>query len=53
MPLSDSIPTALFCMAVVFSVLILLWAIIRIFSLLIILIEKMNLKKQAKTNQQN
>jgi Na+-transporting methylmalonyl-CoA/oxaloacetate decarboxylase gamma subunit len=50
MPLSESIPTALFCMAVVFAVLILLWAIIRIFSQFIEVIEKIKLKKIQKQN---
>jgi Na+-transporting methylmalonyl-CoA/oxaloacetate decarboxylase gamma subunit len=39
MAISQSILVALFCMAVVFAVLGMLWAIIRIFSLIINLIE--------------
>jgi Na+-transporting methylmalonyl-CoA/oxaloacetate decarboxylase gamma subunit len=42
MSLPESILTALFCMLVVFAVLGILWAIIRVFSLLINLIEKKN-----------
>lgn len=40
MSITQSILVAIFCMAVVFTVLGLLWAIIRIFSLFIIMIEK-------------
>ncbi len=40
MPVSESILVAVFCMAVVFAVLILLWAIIRVFSYLIRGLEK-------------
>lgn len=44
MSIFQSIIIALFCMAVVFSVLIFLWAIIRLFSVLIKVIEKRNEK---------
>ncbi len=40
MALGESILVALFCMAVVFAVLGILWAIIRCFSLIILSIEK-------------
>ena len=40
MQLAQSILVAVFCMAVVFSVLGVLWAIIRIFSMIITMIEK-------------
>jgi Na+-transporting methylmalonyl-CoA/oxaloacetate decarboxylase gamma subunit len=40
MSLSESILIALFCMAVVFAVLGVLWAIIRVFSTIIMSIEK-------------
>jgi Na+-transporting methylmalonyl-CoA/oxaloacetate decarboxylase gamma subunit len=40
LPLSKSILVAIFCMAVVFVVLGVLWAIVRIFSLLINSIEQ-------------
>ncbi len=47
MAISQSILVALFCMAVVFAVLGMLWAIIRIFSLIINLIEN-NQQKESK-----
>ncbi|WP_442871705.1 OadG family protein [Anaerocolumna sp. MB42-C2] len=50
MSLSESILIALFCMAVVFSVLCMLWAIIRVFSLIIINIEKRNEKSSTDAN---
>ena len=50
MAFSESILIAVFCMAVVFAVLGMLWAIIRIFSLAIISIEKRNEKNQADAN---
>lgn len=43
MTLSESVLVALFCMSVVFAVLIILWALIRLFSSAIQLIEKKNL----------
>ena len=39
MTLSESILIAIFCMAVVFTVLGMLWAIIRLFSIIILAIE--------------
>jgi len=50
MPLSESISVALFCMVVVFAVLGMLWAIIRIFSYAIRLIEYRNVKGSSETN---
>lgn len=44
MTLSESILVALFCMAVVFAVLGILWFIIRLFSMAIQAIEKRNEK---------
>lgn len=44
MSISESILVALFCMLVVFSVLVILWALIRLFSSVIQLIEKNNEK---------
>jgi Na+-transporting methylmalonyl-CoA/oxaloacetate decarboxylase gamma subunit len=44
MTLSESILVAIFCMAVVFAVLGVLWLIIRLFSLAIQTIEKRNEK---------
>jgi Na+-transporting methylmalonyl-CoA/oxaloacetate decarboxylase gamma subunit len=41
----DSVLTALFCMAVVFAVLAMLWGIIRIFSYVIREIEKRSMKE--------
>ncbi len=46
MPLSESILIAIICMAVVFAVLGILWAIVRIFSLLIKSIEQGQNKKR-------
>ncbi len=46
LPLSKSILVAIFCMAVVFVVLGVLWAIVRIFSLLIKSIEQKQDKKK-------
>ena len=40
MSFTQSIFTALFCMVVVFTVLVVLWAILRIFSAIIQFIEK-------------
>ena len=40
MQVTQSILVAIFCMAVVFAVLGVLWAIIRIFSMIITIIEK-------------
>ncbi len=40
MSIFQSILTALFCMSVVFSVLVILWAILRLFSTFIQFIEK-------------
>lgn len=40
MSIFQSILTALFCMLVVFAVLVILWAILRLFSTFIQLIEK-------------
>ncbi len=40
MQVTQSILVAIFCMAVVFAVLGVLWAIIRIFSMIIMIIEK-------------
>ena len=48
MAISQSILVALFCMAVVFSVLAMLWAIIRIFSLIINAIENNHGKEIKK-----
>ncbi|MDF2566784.1 MAG: hypothetical protein K0R90_240 [Oscillospiraceae bacterium] len=42
MSISQGILTALFCMVVVFAVLVILWAVIRSFSALIRLIERKN-----------
>jgi Na+-transporting methylmalonyl-CoA/oxaloacetate decarboxylase gamma subunit len=53
MSLSDSLLTALFCMAVVFAVLGILWAIIRLFSSLIRAIEKTNEKSSTGGNSEN
>ncbi len=50
MSLYDSILTALFCMAVVFAVLAILWAIIRLFSSIIRVIEKRNEKSSLGAN---
>ena len=47
MAISQSILVALFCMAVVFSVLGMLWAIIRIFSVIINMIDN-NHGKETK-----
>ncbi|QHQ60526.1 hypothetical protein Ana3638_06880 [Anaerocolumna sedimenticola] len=47
MALYESILIALFCMSVVFAVLGMLWAIIRIFSLIIVSIEKRNEKSST------
>ncbi|MDF2908856.1 MAG: hypothetical protein K0R34_4177 [Herbinix sp.] len=47
MAISQSILVALFCMAVVFSVLGMLWAIIRIFSIVINMIDN-NHGKETK-----
>ncbi len=48
MTLSESLLIALFCMAVVFSVLGILWAVIRLFSATIMTIEKKKEKSFAK-----
>lgn len=48
MPLSESILIALFCMAVVFAVLGILWAVIRFFSLIIGLLENRAAKISSK-----
>jgi Na+-transporting methylmalonyl-CoA/oxaloacetate decarboxylase gamma subunit len=40
MQVAQSVLVAIFCMAVVFAVLGVLWAIIRIFSMIITMIEK-------------
>ncbi len=50
MPVSESILVAVFCMAVVFAVLIMLWAIIRVFSYLIHSLEKGNKTKAVNTD---
>lgn len=42
MAITESILIALFCMAVVFSVLAILWVIVRLFSWIINVIEKRN-----------
>ncbi len=47
MQVAQSILVAIFCMAVVFAVLGVLWAIIRIFSMLITIIEK-KIRQEAK-----
>ena len=49
MELSESILTALFCMAVVFTTLSLLWAIIRLFSIIIRMIERPKKKDPSET----
>lgn len=49
MPLIESILVALFMMAVVFAVLGVLWAIIRIFSLMINAIENRDKDKASST----
>lgn len=48
MTLNQSLLTAIFCMTVVFVVLIVIWALLRLFSALIIFIESK--KKQSDTN---
>ncbi|HBC26423.1 MAG TPA: hypothetical protein DC013_03310 [Ruminococcaceae bacterium] len=48
MSLFQSIFTALFCMSVVFLVLVLLWIIVRLFSVLIRRLEKQNRAATAK-----
>ncbi|MHB8130521.1 MAG: OadG family protein [Mobilitalea sp.] len=53
MSFSDSILTALFCIVVVFAVLGILWAIIRLFSWVIRAFEKINEKNSAEANNQN
>jgi Na+-transporting methylmalonyl-CoA/oxaloacetate decarboxylase gamma subunit len=53
MSLPESILTALFCIAVVFAVLGILWAIIRLFSSLIQVIEKKNDKSSNGANPNN
>jgi Na+-transporting methylmalonyl-CoA/oxaloacetate decarboxylase gamma subunit len=50
MPLSESLLVALFTMAVVFTVLILLWVIIRLFSSMIRVIERDKGKKSSEVN---
>lgn len=50
MPLSESLLVALFTMAVVFAVLILLWVIIRLFSSMIRVIERDKGKKSSEVN---
>ncbi|MDF2942570.1 MAG: hypothetical protein K0S01_1428 [Herbinix sp.] len=50
MSISESILTALFCMIVVFAVLGVLWAIIRLFSSIILIIEKTKEKRSSRTN---
>ncbi len=50
MTVLESIPIALSCMSVVFAVLGMLWAILRVFSLIIRFIEKRNAPDSAKTN---
>jgi Na+-transporting methylmalonyl-CoA/oxaloacetate decarboxylase gamma subunit len=50
MSLSESILIALFCISVVFAVLGLLWAIIRVFSSFIKAIEKRNEKSTYGSN---
>lgn len=48
MSLFQSIFTALFCMSVVFLVLVLLWIIVRLFSVLIRRLEKQDRAATAK-----
>lgn len=50
MPLSDSILVAIFCVVVVFAVLGILWAIIRIFSSIIRVIENRNVDNSSEIN---
>lgn len=49
MSVPESILYALFCMVVVFVVLIMLWAIIRVFSFLTTMIEKKQTAKKPKS----
>ncbi len=50
MPVSESILVAIFTMSVVFAVLVLLWAIIRVFSFFINKIEKGHAAKITNHN---
>jgi Na+-transporting methylmalonyl-CoA/oxaloacetate decarboxylase gamma subunit len=50
MALSESILIAIFCMAVVFSVLIMLWGIIRAFSAIINMLENKNDRNSTESN---
>jgi Na+-transporting methylmalonyl-CoA/oxaloacetate decarboxylase gamma subunit len=53
MSLSVSILTALFCIVVVFAVLGILWAIIRLFSAFIRVVEKRNEEKSYSGSNPN
>ncbi len=50
MPLSQSVFTAIFVMAVVFAVLVALWTIIRMFSALIRYLERQGKQANAVNN---
>lgn len=53
MSLSESFLTAIFCIAVVFAVLGILWVLIRLFSAFIMSIEKKNTQSSSDANNKN